>query len=46
MKGYGAETFGERFADVYDTWYGTKLAEETTHESVKGEQEGSCDKIR
>ncbi len=35
MKGYGAETFGERFADVYDTWYGTKLAEETTQESVK-----------
>lgn len=35
MKGYGAETFGERFADVYDTWYGTKLAGETTQESVK-----------
>ena len=35
MKGYGAETFGERFADVYDTWYGTKRAEETTQESVR-----------
>jgi hypothetical protein len=31
---YGAETFGERFADVYDTWYGTKRAEETTQETA------------
>lgn len=35
MKGYTAETFGERFAEVYDTWYGTKLAEATTQEAVE-----------
>ena len=27
MKGYRPETFGERMADGYDTWYGTRLAE-------------------
>lgn len=21
MPGYGASTYGDRFADVYDTWY-------------------------
>lgn len=35
MQEYTAETFGERFADVYDAWYGTKLAEETTQEAVE-----------
>jgi SAM-dependent methyltransferase len=35
MEEYGAETFGELFSDVYDTWYGTKLAEETTQASVQ-----------
>ena len=35
MKEYGPETFGERMADVYDTWYGTRLAEATTMESVE-----------
>lgn len=35
MKGYGPETFGERMAAVYDTWYGTRLAEATTLESVE-----------
>jgi SAM-dependent methyltransferase len=35
MKGYGPETFGERMADVYDTWYGTRLAEATTPQSVE-----------
>ena len=35
MEQYRAETFGERFADVYDTWYGTQLAEETTPQTVE-----------
>jgi SAM-dependent methyltransferase len=35
VKEYGPETFGERMADVYDTWYGTRLAEATTLESVE-----------
>jgi SAM-dependent methyltransferase len=35
MKGYGPETFGERMADVYDTWYGTRLAQATTLASVE-----------
>ncbi len=35
MEGYGPETFGERMADVYDTWYGTRLADATTTESVE-----------
>lgn len=35
MKGYGPETFGERMAEVYDTWYGTRLTEATTLESVE-----------
>ena len=35
MKGYGPETFGERMADAYDTWYGTRLAQETTLQSVE-----------
>jgi len=35
VKGYGPQTFGERFADVYDTWYGTRAAEETTEEVVE-----------
>ena len=35
MKQYGPETFGERFADVYDTWYGTELVQATTAQSVE-----------
>jgi SAM-dependent methyltransferase len=35
VKGYGAATFGERMADVYDTWYGTQRAAETTQHSVE-----------
>jgi SAM-dependent methyltransferase len=34
VKEYTAETFGERFADIYDSWYGTQLAEATTQEAV------------
>ena len=35
MKGYGPETFGERMADVYDSWYGTRRAGETTQQAVE-----------
>lgn len=35
VKGYGAESFGERMAEVYDDWYGTRLAAEKTLESVE-----------
>ena len=35
MKGYGPESFGERMADVYDAWYGTRRAEQTTAASVE-----------
>jgi SAM-dependent methyltransferase len=35
VEGYGPETFGERMADVYDTWYGTRRAEATTTEAVE-----------
>jgi hypothetical protein len=35
MKGYGPETFGERMAEVYDTWYGTQLAQATTLQTVE-----------
>jgi SAM-dependent methyltransferase len=35
MKKYEPETFGERMADVYDTWYGTRQADEKTQESVE-----------
>jgi SAM-dependent methyltransferase len=34
VKGYGPATFGERVADVYDTWYGTQLAAESTQAAV------------
>lgn len=30
----GPESFGERMADVYDDWYGTRLADATTGQSV------------
>ncbi len=29
MEGYGPETFGEQMAAVYDSWYGTRLADAT-----------------
>jgi SAM-dependent methyltransferase len=35
MKGYGSETFGERMADVYDEWTGSRIAEAKTLESVE-----------
>jgi SAM-dependent methyltransferase len=35
VKGYGAEAFGERFADVYDTWTGSRRTEAETLESVE-----------
>jgi len=34
VKGFGAGTFGERMADVYDAWYGTRRADATTQQSV------------
>lgn len=33
MKGYGPTTFGERMADVYDTWFGNPM-EATTQATV------------
>jgi SAM-dependent methyltransferase len=35
VKDDGAAAFGQRMADVYDTWYGTRLAAATTAESVE-----------
>ncbi len=35
MKGFEPETFGERMAAVYDSWYGTRLADATTADSVE-----------
>ena len=34
MKGYRPETFGERFADVYDAWSDTERSEAMTLETV------------
>jgi hypothetical protein len=34
VKGYGPETFGDRFASVYDAWVDSRLAETSTLESV------------
>ena len=34
MKGSGADAFGEQMAAVYDRWYGTRRADETTQQSV------------
>ncbi len=34
MDGYGPDTFGERMAEVYDTWYGTRIADATTRQTV------------
>jgi SAM-dependent methyltransferase len=34
VDAYGPETFGEHMADVYDTWYGTRLADATTEQAV------------
>ena len=30
MQGYGPQTFGERMAEVYDDWYGTRIADRST----------------
>jgi SAM-dependent methyltransferase len=30
MQGYGPQTFGERMAEVYDDWYGTRIADQST----------------
>jgi SAM-dependent methyltransferase len=35
VKRYGPETFGERMADVYDTWVGSRLTEARTLEAVE-----------
>ncbi|MDJ0848803.1 MAG: class I SAM-dependent methyltransferase [Myxococcota bacterium] len=35
MKGYGPETFGEHMADVYDSMFGTRLADATTADAVE-----------
>lgn len=35
MKGYGAETFGERFAAVYDAWVASRVPEARTSEAVE-----------
>lgn len=35
MKGYRPETFGDRFADVYDTWANTERSGEMTLETVE-----------
>jgi SAM-dependent methyltransferase len=35
LKGYEPESFGERMADVYDAWYGTRRADATTQASVE-----------
>ncbi|REK19117.1 MAG: class I SAM-dependent methyltransferase [Planctomycetota bacterium] len=34
VEGYGPETFGQRMAEVYDAWYGTRLADRTTEAAV------------
>lgn len=34
MLGYGPDSFGERMADIYDRWYGTQIAEQTTLQTV------------
>ena len=42
MEGYDASTYGERFADVYDDWYGdvTDVAACTTRLAQLAEQAG------
>jgi SAM-dependent methyltransferase len=35
VKDYRPETFGERMAEVYDDWYGTRLAEAATPAAVE-----------
>jgi hypothetical protein len=35
VKGYGPETFGERFSGVYDRWTDSRLSEAKTLESVE-----------
>lgn len=35
MQGYGAETYGDRWADVYDTWFGSRHSEAKTLETVE-----------
>jgi SAM-dependent methyltransferase len=35
MEGYGAETYGDRWADVYDTWFGPRHSEARTLAAVE-----------
>ncbi len=35
MKGYAVETYGDQWADVYDAWVGSRLAEAKTYLAVQ-----------